>query len=156
MSRKRGVQELITEAIEDKVRALGVDLIDVVFAREGEKRILRLLIDKRGGVHIDDCVAVSEMADPIISETLGIKEHDLFEVSSAGLDRPLKALSDLVRHEGAEVDLKLYKAIDGVKVFSGRLGAADEASVTIMTDAGEKTFARKDVASVKRTISFDR
>lgn len=143
------------ERLTEAVAAFGVDLIDVETTRENERRILRLIIDRRGGVDIETCVKVSEMADPVISDELGIDTHDFFEVSSAGLDRKLQTTADLLRHVGAEVDVKLYRALDGKKVIEGVLEDATDEKVTIrLEDESVIDIERKSAAAIRRGIRF--
>lgn len=155
MAKRNAKKALIMDRLGPLAASLGVDLIDVETARVNERRILRLILDKTGGVGIDDCVAMSEAADPIISQELGITDHDFFEVQSAGLNRNLSETADLLRHLGAEVDVKLYKAEDGKKVIEGVLEDAADDTVTIrFADGGTCVFERTAVASVRRGIRF--
>jgi ribosome maturation factor RimP len=155
MSNTGSIKERIMERLTEAVAAFGVDLIDVETLRENERRILRLIIDRRGGVDIETCVKVSEMADPVISDELGIDTHDFFEVSSAGLDRKLQTTADLQRHIGAEVDLKLYRALDGKKVIEGVLEDATDEKVTIrLDDESVIDIERKSAAAIRRGIRF--
>jgi len=75
-------------------------------------------------------------------------------VSSPGLDRPLKKDKDFERHLGDMVELKLYKAIDKVKEFSGELTAYDEETVTIDIEGETQVFSRKDIAIIRLAIIF--
>ena len=145
----------IMERLTADVARFGLDLIDVETVREHEKKILRLIIDKNGGVGIDDCVAVSEMADPVISGELAITDHDVFEVQSAGLDRNLSTTADLRRHIGADVDVKFFQAMDGRKIMEGVLTDVSEDAVTLRREDGsEQIVLRKDAATIRRGIRF--
>lgn len=155
MAKRSAQQQLIFDRLAEPIAALGVDLIDVVTTREKEKKFLRLIIDKRGGVSIDDCVAVNDLADPIVSDELGIDDHDYFEVQSPGIDRPLTETADLLRHLGADVDVKLYQAKDGKKIIEGILEDADETCITLrLADGDALQITRKDAATVRRAIRF--
>lgn len=146
----------VFDALEQKIAEMGFELVDVAFVKEGPSRFLRIFIDKKGGISLEDCTEVSHMADPVIDEELKITSHDYLEVSSPGIDRPLKTSADFVRYLGETVEIKLYQAIDGTKVFEGSLLPCSENTISIETDEGKPlSFARDSVARVKRVIRFD-
>lgn len=118
-------EEQLFQRLAGVVEAIGYALIDVELRTEEKKRFLRLIIDKRGGVNIDDCEKVSEVCDPLLEEW-GEDKHDYFEVQSPGLDRPLLTLTDFLLHLGEKVEVSLYQKVDGEKKFSAILEAADE------------------------------
>ena len=113
---------------------------------------MRLYIDKKGGVGLDDCEAVSRSVEPVLDSEDFIDEAYTFEVSSPGLDRPLKTDRDFIRYEGEDVEVGLYAAIDGKKKFTGKLIGRKDGVVSI--DCGGQTleFQQKDISKVKRTI----
>ena len=151
MSNGPSWQQDIRELVEQLVQSQGLELVDVERVTENQNKILRLIVDKRGGVSLDDCTAVSELADPLI-DTLALN-HDYFEVSSPGIDRPLKTDSDLARYQGAWVKATCYKAQDGRKRFEGRLVAFTPDTVSLeLEDGTHKALARRDVAHIKRMI----
>ena len=92
------------------VEARGCSLWDVEYVREGADYILRVAIDKEGGVDIDDCEAISRALDPILDEHDPIPDRYQFEVCSAGLERALKRPEDFARFLGSPVTVKLYRA----------------------------------------------
>ena len=98
---------------------LGLRLWDVVFSKEGKEYYLSAFIDKPGGVNVEDCEAVSSRMNEILDREDYIKEPYTFVVSSPGLDRPLKRERDFMNSVGRDVELRTYKAIDGMKEFRG-------------------------------------
>ncbi|MBO4325803.1 MAG: ribosome maturation factor RimP [Clostridia bacterium] len=134
------------------VEGLGLELIDCEYKKEGGRRVLRIYIDKKGGVGLDDCEAVSRSVEPVLDSEDFIDEAYTFEVSSPGLDRPLKTERDFARYEGEDVEVGLYAAIDGKKKFTGKLIGLKDGVVSI--DCGGQTleFQQKDISKVKRTI----
>ena len=90
-------KEKIIEKISPVAEALGLELLDVETERAGNRSILRLIVDRRGGVTLDQLAELSEQADPMVEFDLKIDHYDSFEVSSPGLDRPLKEMSDFIR-----------------------------------------------------------
>lgn len=129
---------------------------DVEFKKEGADYVLRVIIDvddsSDGGVSIDQCENVSRALSDILDEADPIAQAYMLEVSSPGIDRELKREKDFVRFMGREVDIKLYKAIDGVKLLSGKLIAYSPDAVTIESDGGETTVAMSDAASVRLAV----
>lgn len=154
MRKRQKAEESLFQAVAEKIRALGVEPIDLRFTNENGKRFLRVYIDKRAGVSLEDCEAVSLMLDPIFDE-MGQDRHDYFEVSSPGLDRPLLTAVDFRLHAGEQVELKLYQQRDGQKLWRGALGAVDEKTLCIEDAAGtEHCFGREEIAIVKRALVF--
>ncbi len=151
-----GLPGRVAELCEPIVEDLGLELLEVKYVHENSKNFLRLIIDKRGGVGIDDCEAVSRAVDPVIEENINLKKAYYLEVQSPGLDRPLKTTADLLRYEGTEVKLRFYRAIDGVKELEGIIKDADEDTLYLETDEEEEAeaFPRKEIAVVKRVIKF--
>lgn len=109
--------------LESTVTGLGYELVDVERSPHG--RLLRVFIDKPDGVSVDDCVAVSNH----LSRLLAVENVDYgrLEISSPGLDRPLKKTSDFIRFAGESAKLKLRVALQGQRNFVGVLrGVQDE------------------------------
>ena len=155
MAKRSRNAERVFQAVAPIVQEEGLELIDVAFVKEGKYMFLRVFVDKRGGVTIDDCQRVSERLDPIIDDKLEIHSHDFFEVSSPGLDRPLKTHADFVRYAGEWAEVRLYRAQDGQKQFEGVLSSGAEDEVVLCTeDDQELRFALDDVALVKRLVRF--
>ena len=148
----------ITEQVwafsEPVVRALGCELWDVEYVREGGEWFLRLYIDKDGGVSINDCEAVSRAVDPILDEKDPIEQSYRFEVCSAGLERVLKRPSDFARFLGADVLVKLYRPKDGVKEFPSVLRGYEDGRVTVEMNGRTLTFEKNEVALVRLRATF--
>jgi ribosome maturation factor RimP len=148
--------QTVFDAIAPHIEALGIDLVDVMFVKEGAASILRILIDKDGGVTLEDCTEVNHLVDPIIDNELKLSSHDYLEVSSPGLERPLKTDRELARYQGSTVEISLYQAQDGQKKFSGKLGPCSPDQVTLVNfDGSEISFPREKVAKIKRIVVFE-
>ena len=146
--------EKIRALAEPVVREEGCSLWDVEYVREAGSWFLRLYIDKEGGVGIDDCERISRRLDPILDEADPIPESYVFEVGSAGAERQLKRPSDFAQFLGAEVEVKLYKPLDGRKAFVGALAGYENGDVTLLLDGEERRFAKAQVAQVRLHVSF--
>jgi ribosome maturation factor RimP len=118
------------ELLDSTLRGLGYELVDVERISRG--RLLRVFIDKPGGISVDDCVAVSNHLGRLFAvENI---DYDRLEVSSPGLDRPLKKPSDFIRFLGESVKLKLRVALQGQRNFVGILREVNEGVLKLEVD----------------------
>ena len=159
---KEGMKLAKKENTETKVRNLllpiveehDVELVDVEFVKEGPNWYLRVYLDKEGGIGINDCALISRQLDQTMGEDF-IEHAYVLEVSSPGLDRPLKKDGDFVKFAGHVVDVKLYRAVEGKKEFQGVLKGLEADVITIFDeDEIEISFIKKDVASIRLAITF--
>ena len=104
--------------MEQAASRMGYEVVDLEISNRG--KLLRLFIDKPGGVNIDDCAMVSEQISHVLAVEHDI-DYDRLEVSSPGLDRVLKKDGDFERFAGNKVNLKVRMPVDGRKNFSGKL-----------------------------------
>lgn len=144
-------EELITPIIE----RMEFELVDVEYVKEGGTWYLRAYIDKEGGITVNDCEAVAREMNEILDREDFVEDSYVFEVSSPGLERPLKKEKDYIRSMGKEVEIRTYRAIDHEKEFYGILSAYDEGTVTIETDdGGTLKFAKTDIALIRLAFDF--
>ena len=136
------------------VEAEGCSLWDVEYVREAGTWFLRLLIDKEGGVSIDDCERISRRLDPVLDEEDPIPDNYVFEVGSAGADRELKRPSDFERYMGSEVELKLYRPLEGSKLYVGTLADYEDGAVRILCGGQERRFEKTQIAQVKLHVTI--
>lgn len=136
------------------VEARGCSLWDVEYVREGADYILRVAIDKEGGVDIDDCEAISRALDPILDEHDPIPDRYQFEVCSAGLERALKRSEDFARFLGSPVTVKLYRPVNGLKEIPAVLRGYEDGRVTVDTGKETVTFEKSQVALVRLRVEF--
>ena len=153
---KREEYEMKTEQLlEPIIRENNFELYDVEFVKEAGPFYLRAYIDKEGGVTINDCEIVSRRLSDLLDEKDFIPDAYILEVSSPGLGRSLKKDKHFEKSIGEEVEIKLFKAIDKQKEFTGFLKDYNKEEVTIvMDDETEKTFARKDIALIRLAFTF--
>lgn len=131
------------------------ELVDVEYVKEAGTWYLRAYIDKKGGFTVDDCEMVSRRLSDWLDAKDFIDDSYILEVSSPGLGRPLKKEKDFKRSLGEQVDVKLYRAVDRQKDFTGTLAAYDEDTVTIRYEDGStSTFNRKDIALIRLAFDF--
>lgn len=135
------VYSLIKETVENE----GVELWDVRFLKEGASWYLRVFIDKAEGISIDDCSRVSHAIDPIIDEADPIDKSYYLEVCSPGLERELARKEHFERVLGEKIKIKLYKALDSKKEFTGILKQVDD-NIVLDVEGNELQFALKDIS----------
>lgn len=152
---KKKIEELVTKFATPIVDKHSFELVDVEFIKERSNYFLRIYIDKPGGITIDDCKIVSEEISDILDREDPIPQKYFLEVSSPGLDRPLKKDSDFERFKGEMVEIKLFKPIDDKKIFEGKLLGHNSSVILIEKENGEKMeFERDKIALVRRLIKF--
>jgi len=144
----------IVTICEEICEDLGYELVDVAYVKEKSDYYLKIFIHKQGGVSLDDCQIMSEKASNILDEKDIIENPYYLEVSSPGLDRPLKTDKDLKRNIGKEIEVNLYKAVNGQKKYEGKLIAYDKERITIESIDSEKVLERKEISIIRLTIKF--
>ena len=130
------------------------ELWDVEYVKEAGTWYVRAYIDKEGGIAVDDCEVISRILSDWLDQTDFIEDSYILEVSSPGLGRPLKKERDFERSLGEEVEIRLYKALNKQKEFTGILKAYDKETVTIETAEGELVFDRPDIALIRLAFDF--
>ena len=155
LARREEYEQKTETLLEPIITRLGFELVDVEYVKEGGQWYLRAYIDKPGGITVDDCEAVSREFSDILDEKDYIEDSYIFEVSSPGLERPLKKEKDFKRSLGEEVEVRTYRAIDHQKEFIGILDGYDKDTVTIAYEDGEKqTFEKKEIALIRLAFDF--
>ncbi len=148
------ISERVFDLVKPVVEEEGCTLWDVEYVREAGTWYLRVFVDKEGGVSIDDCERISRRLDPILDEADPIPESYVFEVGSAGADRELKRPSDFAQFLGTDVEVKLYKPLEGSKVYVGKLLRYEDGAVTVDRNGRELSFAPAQVSQVRLYVSF--
>lgn len=155
MSFREHVETLVEEILLPILEENKFELVDVEYIKEASNWYLRIFIDKDGGITIDDCELVSRSFDTEFEDKDPIKEPYILEVSSPGLDRPLKKDKDFARSLGEKVEVKLYRSINKMKEFVGLLKSYDDDSITLELENGEDwSIARTDIAIIRLAILF--
>jgi len=152
---KKNIATEIEQIVLPITQANDLELVDVEYVKEGGEFFLRIYIDKEDGVSLNECELVTRALNPILDEKDPIKDNYYLEVSSPGLDRPLKKDKDFVKYQGRDVEIKLYKSIDGSKLHEGELvGLTEEKNIKVIIDNKEVEFNKKDVALIRLAIKF--
>lgn len=149
------VTEIVSELAAPVAAEHGCELWDVEYVREAGQWYLRLYLDKEGGVDILDCEAVSRAVSDLLDEADPIEGSYMFEVSSAGAERPLKRPSDFERFMGSPVLVKTYRGRDGRKEFAGVLAGYEDGAVLLdMGGAEPLRFEKSEIALVRLRVTF--
>ena len=130
---------------------MGFELVDVALDREPAGVFLRVYIDKPEGITLDDCEAYHRAVLPLVENF----DYDYMEVSSPGIDRPLKTDRDFERNLGSEVEVRLYRPMDGNKQFQGILADYDAEALTLETAGSPLRIPRKAAALVKPVVDME-
>ena len=154
MTKREEYEQKTEEILQPIVDANGFELVDVEYVKEAGNWYLRGYIDKPGGITVNDCEAVSRAFSDKLDENDFIEDSYIMEISSPGLDRPLKKEKDFARSMGKLVEIRTYRPIEKQKEFCGILNAYDESSVTIDEDGQLRTFDKKDIALIRLAIEF--
>lgn len=117
----KAIEQQIGSLVEPIVRDRGLELVDVEYVKEGTHWYLRLYIDKDGGVDMDDCTSVSHAVSDMLDEKNPIPQAYMLEVSSPGLERPLKKEADYIRFRESLVTVYTTSPFQGYKQFTGNL-----------------------------------
>ena len=145
-------QSDLTRVVEPACAALATklqyELVDVELVREGASKYLRIYINKPDGITLSDCETYHRAVAPLVERV----DYDFLEVCSPGIDRPLKKQKDYDSHVGDMVEVHLYRPVNKCKSFEGELVGLADGVVTIRTDAGEMSFALKEISQCKPLI----
>lgn len=155
MSKREDYEQKASALLMPILEEKALELVDVEYVKEAGTWYLRCYIDKPGGVTIQDCEAVSRLFSDRLDEEDFIEESYIMEMSSPGLDRPLKKDKDFERCLGKDVEVHTFAPIEKQKMFIGVLKAYGPDTLTIEEETGkERVFARKDAALVRQAVVF--
>ena len=150
MSSKVGVAGRVYELCEPIALELGLKVWDVQYQKEGAEWVLRIYIDKEGGVGIDDCVSMSRAIDPVLDETDPVPQEYVLEVSSSGLNRKLTRPEHFEAYMEEPVRARLIRPLeDGTKELEGLLIGYEDGRVELRLDEETSvTLEKKELAWV--------
>lgn len=154
MSKREDYERRAEALLLPIVEECGFELVDVEYVKEAGNWYLRGYIDKPGGITVNDCEAVSRIFSDKLDENDFIEDSYIMEISSPGLDRPLKKEKDFARSMGKLVEIRTYRPIEKQKEFCGVLTAYDSSSVTIDEEGNQRVFDKKDIALIRLAIEF--
>lgn len=152
MANKTEIQAL--NAGEKTAEQQGVYIVDVTYKKSDDGYSLCYYIDKDGGIGIDECEAFSKAVEQVLDELDFIETNYTLEVSSPGADRQLTKEREFLYYIGREVDVKLYKAKNGRKEFSGTLTDFKDGKAFIETEGETMEIAAKQAVYIRLKFEF--
>lgn len=152
----RGARPNTVHMVEGYAQAVadeqGLELVEVTLQKESRGKCLCVYVDKEGGLTLDDCERYHKRLQPMLEAV----DYDIMEVSSPGVDRPIKNQRDFEKNRGAEVEVKLFAPVNGAKLYTGALTEMNDQTVAITIAEGETlSFERKAVALIKPVVDLD-
>jgi ribosome maturation factor RimP len=154
LRREKEVAAAVNALAEPLCREEGLELVYVQFRRESAGRVLRLYIDKPGGVSLEDCTRVSRQLSDILDVNLDDLGPYHLEVSSPGSDRPLGKAEDFDRFKGQMARIRTTQPLNGRKNFKGQLKGLTTGGVCLACDHGEVVIALEEI-SIARLVNFN-
>jgi ribosome maturation factor RimP len=151
---KAPITQSVTELIEPGLLQKGLELVDVEFKKEGKNWVLRIYIDREGGVALEDCQKVSRLAGDLIEVEDVIEPIYTLEVSSPGLNRVLKKEKDFLKYLGKKINVQCHAPMDGRKKFTGILTGFIDQSIYLEMDGQQYTIPLSLVAKANLVIEF--
>ncbi len=148
----------VTESIEELVTPLinenRLELVDVEYKKEGKNWFLRIFIDKEGGIMVDDCTRVSRQIEDLIEVEEVVPSSYILEVSSPGLDRPLKKEEDFLRFRGKRAHVTTYTPIHQQKNFKGTIQDFQKDVLFLQIDHQHVEIPKNQIAKARLEIEF--
>lgn len=141
----------IAELLEKTLPPMGYELVDWESSPKG--RLVRVFIDKPGGVDVDDCARVSEQLTRLF--TVENVDYDRLEVSSPGLDRPLKRAADFERFAGSEAEIRLHEPVEGTRRLKGVLRGLSDGAVLLETEQGLRALPLDSIDRARLVPKID-
>ncbi|MBW1982247.1 MAG: ribosome maturation factor RimP [Deltaproteobacteria bacterium] len=145
--------EQLAEAIVDSE---GMELVSLEYQREGRGWVVRLFIDKEGGVTVDDCALISRQVGDILDVKDIVPQSYLLEVSSPGLNRPLRKMKDFARFAGRKVKVRLTASLEGRKNITGDLLGVEEDTVLVAAADRQYSIPVGLIAKARLVYEYDR
>lgn len=149
--KKSEIEQHCTDLVTPIIEANHFELVDVEYVKEGADYYLRVYADKEGGININDCVLISRSLEEKLDEADKLTDPYILEVSSPGLTRPLKKDKDLQRNIGKLVEVKLYRAQNGLKEFEAYLEAFNSEVITLRFEDDDSVMEikRTDISMIR-------
>jgi len=148
-------QETLNKELKQIADGLGIEIIELSLKRASNRLIVRILVDKAGGINIDECALINKSIGSIVEEKELIPQRYLLEVSSPGLDRPLKTKDDFQRMIGKDVEVWLQKPVDDRSFVSARVKAVSDDRVLLEDkDALQINIAYTAIARARLLIKI--
>jgi ribosome maturation factor RimP len=147
------IENMIEKLVGEIIQQTQLELIDVEYVKERDW-YLRVFLDKPGGLEVDDCQSVSDQLGKRLDELDPLKESYILEISSPGLDRPLKKEKDFTRHIGDKVEIHTFAPFNGQKSFVGKLLGLEKDDIQVDIDGTVHAIPRNKTSLVRLYLEF--
>ncbi len=150
--KKEKIYKILEELLEPLAGTRGIELVDAVYEKEGSKWFLRIYVDKPGGIQLNDCEEISGFLGEKLDAVDLIPHQYYLEVSSPGIERPLRKPGDFIRFRGRDITLRTNVPIQGQKNFCGKLVDYVEDQVLLETKSGPIKISINLIAKAKLKV----
>jgi ribosome maturation factor RimP len=148
------ITDRVAEIVKGYSEDYGIELIEVIFRREGPAMVLRIIVDTLEGIKLSECADLNNYLSEALDEEDLIQDRYTIEVSSPGLDRPIKTDRDFERSMGKELELTTFETIDGRKTHEGALIGMDKENIIVERQGISIVIPRNKVALARLKIEF--
>lgn len=149
------VKTICEESISPIIEQMGYAVVEVEYVKKNDGMNLTFFIDKDEGIQIEDCEKVSKAIDGVLEDLNPTDDQPyILNVSSPGIDRPIKTDRELARNLQKEISITLFAKQDGKKKFEGVLVDYNNEAITINNKNGNFTFKREQIAHIVPVIKF--
>ncbi len=149
MAKKGSTVSVVYDLARPVADELGFNLWDVRFEKEGGSWFLRIILDKPGGIDMDDCTEMSRRLDPILDEEDPVEQSYFLEVASAGLGRELRRPEHFEACLGQRVELRLIRPQNGLRDFKGILNGYQDGVAEVLCDGENLSFPVKELSFIR-------
>ena len=150
--RKKQIEDRVTALVEPLLEYNGLELVLVEYVKGPRGNILRLVMDKEGGVTLDDCTRISRIVSDLLDVHDPVPGSYNLEVSSPGINRPLVKIEDYERFAGQKVVIKMVRAMDGRKRFKGMLKGVRHGNIVVESADGEFVLPIDEIKKARLDI----
>ena len=150
---RQDLADMLTGLLEAEATANGLELVAVEVAGAGNAPLVRVFVDREAGIGIDDLVSANGWIQPVLDDVDELGEDYTLEVSSPGVDRPLRSMRDFERFAGAEAKITTSRLVEGRKNFTGKLSGVE--GVDVLIDVDKTTFRVPHDAVSKARLKVD-
>jgi ribosome maturation factor RimP len=147
-------QNAVRAAAEPVLSSLGLELVDVEIVGSGKARTLRLTVDREGGIDLDALAEANRPVSDALDAVDVLSGRYTLELSSPGVERPLRRPSDFARFVGTTISVKSHDPVDGGRRHRGLLVEADDAGIAVEVDGEHRRFSYDAIASARTVFEW--
>jgi ribosome maturation factor RimP len=147
-------QSAVRAAVEPILSSFGLELVDVEIVGSGKARTLRLTVDREGGIDLDALAEANRPVSDALDTVDVLSGRYTLELSSPGVERPLRRPSDFARFVGTMISVKSHDPVDGARRHRGLLVEADEEGIAVEVDGEHRRFSYDAIASARTVFEW--